>query len=103
MSPRSWEMCELLHTRGIYFASASCKGEGNSGHELGHLGLDAFMVREQGWERPISEGGAIWIHFRANIIAAGGELSLQSASDELLQLTEAELVRADQAPDVVAP
>ena len=56
-----------------------------------------------GWERPISEGGATWIHFRANIIAAGGELSLQSASDELLQLTEAELVRADQAPDVVAP
>ena len=54
-------------------------------------------------ERSISEGGATWIHFGANIGAAGGELSLQSASDELRQLTAAELVRAGQAPDVVAP
>jgi hypothetical protein len=30
-------------------------------------------------------------------------LSLQSASDDLRQLTEAELVRAGQAPGVVAP
>ncbi len=75
----------------------------NSGHELGHLGLDDFIARRPGWERPISEGGAAWIHFGANIGAAGGELSLQSASDELRQLTETELARAGRAPDVVAP
>jgi len=75
----------------------------NSGHELGHLGLDDFMARRPGWERPISEGGATWIHFGANIGAADGELSLQSASDDLRQLTAAELVRAGRAPDVVAP
>jgi hypothetical protein len=40
---------------------------------------------------------------QANIGAADGELSLQSASDDLRELTEAELVRAGQAPDVVAP
>jgi hypothetical protein len=75
----------------------------NSGHELGHLGLDDFMARRPGWERPISEGAATRVHFGANIGAANGELSLQSASDDLRQLTEAELVRAGQAPDVIAP
>jgi hypothetical protein len=75
----------------------------NSGHELGHLGLDDFIVRRPGWERPVSEGGATWIHFGANIGAAGGELSLQSGSDDLRQLTETELARAGRAPDVVAP
>src|SRR5712671_5214020 len=29
----------------------------------GHLGLDDFMARRLGWERPISDGGATWIHF----------------------------------------
>ena len=52
---------------------------------------------------PISDGGATWIHFGANIGAAGGELSVQSANDDLRQLTETELVRAGRAPDVVAP
>jgi hypothetical protein len=75
----------------------------NSGHELGHLGLDHFVARRPGWERPISEGGATWVHFGANIGAAGGELSLQSASDDLRRLTEAELARAGQAPGTVAP
>ncbi len=64
----------------------------NSGHELGHLGLDDFITRRPGWEHPISEGGATWVHFGANIGAADGELSLQSASDDLRQLTEAELL-----------
>src|SRR5690242_17476812 len=61
------------------------------------------MAHRPGWERPISEGGATWIHFGANIGAADGELSLQSASDDLRQLTEAELPRAGQEPGVVAP
>src|SRR5207248_4483504 len=43
------------------------------------------------------------IHFGANIGAAGGELSVQSASDDLRQLTETELARAGRAPDVVEP
>jgi hypothetical protein len=75
----------------------------NSGHELGHLGRDDFIARRPGWERPISEGVAIWVHFGANIGAAEGELSLQSASDDLRELAAAELGRAGQAPDVVEP
>ena len=51
----------------------------------------------------MSEGGAIWIHFGANTGAAGGELSLLSASDDLRHLTEIELGRVSQAPEVVAP
>jgi hypothetical protein len=116
MTPRSswWQstaerggglVCWLESLRAVIAAPPACNVifTANSGHELGHLGLDDFMARRPGWERPISEGGATWIHFGANIGAADGELSLQSASDELRQLTNAELARSGQAPDVVAP
>jgi hypothetical protein len=75
----------------------------NSGHELSHLGLDDFIARRPGWERPMSEGGATWIHFGANIGAAGGELLVQSANDDLRELSAAELTRAEQAPGKMGP
>jgi len=75
----------------------------NSGHELSHLGLDDFTARRPGWERPISDGGATWVHFGANIGATDGTLSLLSASDDLRQLTETEFAHAGQALGVVAP
>jgi hypothetical protein len=116
MTPRSswWQstaerggglVCWLEALRGLIAAPPACTVvfTANSGHELGHLGLDDFMARRPRWERPISEGGATWIHFGANIGAADGELLLQSASDDLRQLTEVELVRAGQAPGRVAP
>jgi hypothetical protein len=68
----------------------------NSGHELGHLGLDEFMIRRPGWEPPVAAGGAIWVHYGANIGAVGGELSMQSAGDDLRTLTAAQLARAGQ-------
>ena len=49
------------------------------------------------------KGGATWVHFGANLGAADGELSLQSASDDLRQLTEFALGGAGQTPEVVAP
>ena len=116
MTPRSswWQstaerggglVCWLGALRALIAAPPGCDVvfTANSGHELGHLGLDDFMARRPGWERPIAEGGATWIHFGANIGAAGGELSVQSASDDLRQLTETELTRAGRAPDAVAP
>jgi len=116
MTPRSswWQstaerggglVCWLEALRALIAARPACDVifTANSGHELGHLGLEDFMARRPRWERPSSEGGATWIHFGANIGARDGELSLQSANDELRQLTEAELIRAGQAPDVVAP
>jgi len=116
MTPRSswWQstaerggglVCWLESLRALIAAPPGCDVvfTANSGHELGHLGLDDFIARRPGWERSVSEGGATWIHFGANIGAAGGELSLQSGSDDLRQLTETELARAGRPPDVVAP
>jgi hypothetical protein len=116
MTPRSswWQstaerggglVCWLESLRALIAAPPACNVifTANSGHELGHLGLDDFMARRPGWEHPISEGGATWVHFGANIGAAGGVLSLQSASDDLRQLAAAELARAGQEPGVVAP
>src|SRR3954454_16762191 len=80
MTPRSswWQstaerggglVCWLESLRALIAAPPSCDVvfTANSGHELGHLGLDDFMARRPGWERPINEGGATWIHFGANI------------------------------------
>jgi hypothetical protein len=75
----------------------------NSGHELGHLGLDEFMGRRPGWEQPVAEGGAVWVHYGANIGAVGCELSIQSTSDDLRAMAMAELTRAGRQPDRIAP
>ena len=69
----------------------------NSGHELGHLGLDDFVAR-----RPGCEESASWVHYGANLGAAGGTLSLVSPDDDLRDLAAAELARAGQ-PLTVAP
>jgi hypothetical protein len=68
----------------------------NSGHELGHLGLDDFIARRPGWDRTVAEGGALWVHYGANIGASGGALSLASPDAELRELATAELARAGQ-------
>jgi hypothetical protein len=116
MTPRSswWQstaerggglVCWLESLRALVASPPLCDVifTANSGHELGHLGLDDFMTRRPGWERPAAEGGAIWVHYGANIGAVGGELSIQSANDDLRALTAAELTRAGQQPDRIAP
>jgi hypothetical protein len=70
----------------------------NTGHELGHLGLDEFVASRPGWEQ-----GATWVHFGANLGAAGGTLSVMSASDDLRALAQAELTATGQPPDTIAP
>jgi hypothetical protein len=116
MTPRSswWQstaerggglVCWLESLRALVASPPLCDVifSANSGHELGHLGLDDFMSRRPGWERPVTAGGAIWVHYGANIGAVGGELSIQSTSDDLRALTRAELSRAGQQPDHIAP
>jgi hypothetical protein len=116
MTPRSswWQstaerggglVCWLESLRALIASPPRCDAifTANSGHELGHLGLDDFMVRRAGWERPVAEGGAVWVHYGANIGAVGGKLSIQSASDDLRALAAAELARAGQPPDHTAP
>jgi hypothetical protein len=68
----------------------------NSGHELGHLGLDEFLARRPEYDRPASRGGATWVHYGANIGARAGPLSLMSADDDLRDLAAAELARVGE-------
>ena len=69
----------------------------NSGHELGHIGLDAFIAHRPGWiER------ATWVHFGANIGAAGGTLSVVSGTASLRTQTSDALSAAGQ-PHTPAP
>jgi hypothetical protein len=72
----------------------------NSGHELGHLGLDAFLEKRPGWDRP---DGAIWVHYGANIGASGGQLSIQSSDGPLRHAMRQALVAFNQPPDTIAP
>jgi hypothetical protein len=72
----------------------------NTGHELGHTGLDDFVARRPGWDQP---GGADWVHFGANIGAAASRLSLVSNADDLRALGLDELTRAGQPPDDLLP
>ncbi len=71
----------------------------NSGHELGHIGLDAFQDGRRGWDRP---NGAIWVHYGANIGATGGRLSIMSGDPVLPGLMRDALVAAGQGADEIA-
>jgi hypothetical protein len=69
----------------------------NSGHELGHIGLVDFVSRRPGWETR-----ATWIHYGANIGAAGGKLMIMSAHEDLRALAVNHLTAAGQKPDILA-
>jgi hypothetical protein len=69
----------------------------NSGHELGHLGLDAFTQTRPGWEQR-----ATWLHWGANIGAAGGQISVMSGHDDLRQAMAESLTAVGQT-HVVSP
>jgi len=116
MTPRSswWQstaergggiVCWLESLRALIAAPPACDVvfTANSGHELGHLGLDDFVARRPGWDGPAGEGGASWVHYGANIGAAGGQLSVVSPQDDLRELAITELAQAGQPPDIVAP
>lgn len=111
MTPRSswWQstaergggiVCWLETLRALLAAPPSCPVilTANSGHELGHLGLDDFVAR-----RPGSERGALWVHYGANIGAAGGRLTLMSAHEHWRALAAAALPEAELAAASMVP
>ena len=113
MTPRSswWQstaergggiVCWLETLRALLASPPACDVilTANSGHELGHLGLDDFMARRPGWDRA---SGAIWVHFGANIGAMGGALSVVSADDDLRAAMREFLTAAGRPPDTMAP
>ena len=53
----------------------------SSGHELGHLGLDAYMARRPG----LVTAAKGWIHLGANIGAAQGPANHLQASDDAME------------------
>ena len=112
MTPRSswWQstaerggglVCWLEALRAVLATPPACDVvfTANSGHELGHLGLDDFIARRPGWDRP---GGAVWVHFGANLGATDGKLTLLSNDGELRDRTAQVLTQAGQAPDLLA-
>jgi hypothetical protein len=113
MTPRSswWQstaerggglVCWLESLRAVLTAPSARDAvfTANTGHELGHIGLDDFVARRPGWDLA---GGATWVHYGANIGAAGGKLSLMSADNDLRALCTQHLTRANQPPDAMAP
>ena len=58
----------------------------SSGHELGHLGLDAFIDRRPG----LVPAAKAWIHLGANIGAARGPGNHLQASDDAMEAMMAE-------------
>ncbi|MBV9584666.1 MAG: hypothetical protein JO213_07255 [Alphaproteobacteria bacterium] len=116
MTPRSswWQstaergggiVCWLETLRALVAARPACDVvfTANSGHELGHLGLDDFIARRPGLDRPPADGGATWVHYGANIGATGGQLSVVSPNDDLRELSQTELALYGCPPDTLAP
>ena len=62
----------------------------SSGHELGHLGLHAYLTRNP----TLARDAAAWIHFGANIGAATGEVRL-TCSDKSLESSDPALTPYD--------
>lgn len=110
MTPRSswWQstaerggglVCWLETLRALQAAPPACDVifTANTGHELGHTGLDDFIARRPGWETKVT-----WIHYGANIGAAGSKLTIQSNQDDLRALAVKHLTAAGQKPDSLA-
>jgi hypothetical protein len=68
----------------------------SSGHELGHLGLDAFIARRGG----LVPAATAWIHLGANIGAAQGPgNNLQASDDAMEAMLAAAMAKAGLAID----
>ena len=76
----------------------------SSGHELGHIGLDAFIARRDDFVK----SAHAWIHLGANIGAAGGRMRLQASDDQMeasaaVALGRAAATVADRVPRGTVP
>ena len=71
----------------------------SSGHELGHLGLHAYLAAH-----PALAGAHAWLHLGANFAAARGEVYVQASSDEMAALAREAFAAEGRAPDrIVGP
>jgi hypothetical protein len=99
MTPRSgWWRCaserggglacwlEIMHAMHDARSARDVLFIASSGHELGHLGLDAFIERRGG----LVPAAKAWIHLGANIGAAQGPGNNLQASDDAMESMLAE-------------
>jgi len=70
-----------------------------SGHELGHLGLRAWL----GWHETLAASAHAWLHLGANFAAVGGQVALQASSAEYAELARAAFASAGPVPELFAP
>jgi len=64
----------------------------NTGHELGHVGLDRYLQRNHA----LIKDARLWVHLGANFAAAhGSSVRLQYSDSALQDLTQEHLDRAD--------
>ena len=113
MTPRSgWWQCASERGGGLVLfleimraihAAAPARGvifTANSGHELGHLGLDHFIHAEPG----LVKSAHCWIHLGANFAAAvGPQVRLQASDETLFDQARAAMAKEDVTPDVETP
>lgn len=71
----------------------------NTGHELGHVGMQAFQDKYPGME--IS--AHCWVHLGANFAAEGGEIRYQASDAGLMQLGLEYLGQEGLEPAIVTP
>lgn len=69
----------------------------NTGHELGHLGLDAWLATAP----DLLESAHVWVHLGANFAAREGQLRYQASSAELLELGLEALAAEALEPDAI--
>ncbi|MBM4384560.1 MAG: M28 family peptidase [Deltaproteobacteria bacterium] len=63
----------------------------SSGHELGHLGLHAWLAAH-----PVLASAQAWLHLGANFAAARGEMMVQASSDEMAALAREAFAGVEQ-------
>lgn len=113
MTPKSaWWTCTAERVGGLvawlecirYFTTHPPKRTviftANTGHELGHLGLEHFLeVRPE-----LGAGAHIWVHFGANFAAKDCSIRLQGSNQELIKLVTDQLSSVNESEfTVVAP
>jgi hypothetical protein len=113
MTPRSaWWTCTSERGGGItvwlqalrQFASTQPDRDiiftANTGHELGHLGLEHFISQNP----TLIAQAHTWVHLGANFAAAGGVPRLQVSDNTLLQMSQAAFATQQvEVPDLTPP
>lgn len=71
----------------------------NTGHELGHVGLDHYLQREP----TLIKTAHAWIHLGANFAARGSRVLYQASTQALLATSLAEFAKVDERPARTTP